>query len=322
MRAERTAFDAARRKHSAHYNGEDVVQFLNRTVARVNRMMPLLCIALALSAASGTQAATQSETQSGTRSGTQSASKPASKSATNPSTHASETKTSNEAQAASATATPDHVTPDDPVKVRDTLARQMPSGATHSLTDRIRNLAREPFDRIVRGRAATTENGQRTFLFMIPAPHGILYRANTDMLSVNVPLAGDEHPDTILLYQKIEGQSGRGLVIAPDAKAKGFIQKIDSIELRTDGKTKTTARGRLKLSQASFEQADDNFAIVLVCTLEPPYLSETREHSDPTDEEPTDISRRTSTLHANVQAVWLVNQKDGTVLAKGLRLAK
>jgi hypothetical protein len=237
----------------------------------------------------------------------------------------SESKASNEAQAsqeASATATPDRFTADDPVKVRDMLASQMPSAEPHSLSDRIRKLAREPYDRIVRGHAASAENGQRTFLFMIPAPHGILYRSGTHVLSVNVPLASDDDPDMIQLYQNVVGQSGRGLVIAPDAKAKGFIQKIDSIELATQGKQKTTARGRLKLSQASFEQADDNFAIVLVCTLEPPYLTEEREHSDPTDEEPTDITRRTSTVHANVQAVWLVNKKDSTVLAKGLRLAK
>ena len=259
-------------------------------------MLQLLCVALALSAAATTT--------------TQAASK------------ASVAKEPNNAHAASATATPDHFTPDDPVKVRDMLASQMPSTGTHSLTDRIRKLAREPYDRIVRGHETKADTGQRTFLFMIPAPHGILYRANTDMLSVNVPLASDDHPDTIQLYQNIEGQSGRGLVIAPDAKAKGFIQKIDSIELATEGSAKTTARGRLKLSQATFEQADDNFAIVLVCTLEPPYLTDAREHSDPTDEEPTDITRRTSTLHASVQAVWLVNQKDGTVLAKGLRLAK
>jgi hypothetical protein len=284
------AFNAARRTNSAVFNGEDVVHLLNRTVASANRRLPMLCIALALcaGAANATAAAPKG----------------------------------NAAQEASATATPDRFTPDDPVKVRDMLASQMPAAPTDSLTTRIRKFAREPYDRIVRGHAAAAENGQRTFLFMIPAPHGILYRSSKHVLSVNVPLASDENPDAIQLYQSIVGPSGRGLVIAPDAKAKGFIQKIDSIELAGEGKAKTTARGRLTVPQAAFEQADNNFAIVLVCTLEPPYLTETREHSDPTDEEPTDVTRRTSTLHANVQAVWLVNQKDGTVIGKGLRLAK
>ena len=280
-------------------NGECFVQFLNRTVASVNRIAPMLCSALALCASTAAYAA---------GSATANASPKAVQ--------------MNDADAASATAIPDHITADDPVKVRDALVGQMPGAATHSMSDRIRDLAREPFDRIFRGHAATTENGQRTFLFMIPAPHGILYRSNTHMLSVNVPLASDEHPDAIQLYLNIVGPSGRGLVIAPDAKAKGYIQKIDLIELKTEGKPKTVARGRLKLSQESFEKADDNFAVVLVCTLEPPYLTEAHEHSDPTDEEPTDITRRTSTLHASVQGVWLVNQKDGTVLANGLHLAK
>ncbi|TXC82748.1 hypothetical protein FRZ40_20110 [Paraburkholderia azotifigens] len=292
------AFDAARRTDSAIINGEDVVQVLNRVLATP---LAVLCTALALSGGPVAYAASPAAPKAG------------------------ESKTSNDtqgAQEASATATPDRFTADDPVKVRDMLASQMPSAGTHSLTDRIRKLAREPYDRIVRGHAATADNAQRTFLFMIPAPHGILYRSATHMLSVNVPLASDDDPDAIQLYQNIVGPSGRGLVIAPDAKAKGFIQNIDSIELATQGKQKTTARGRLKLPQAAFEQAGDSFAIVLVCTLEAPYLTEEREHSDPTDEEPTDITRRTSTLHANVQAVWLVNKKDNTVLAKGLRLAK
>nr|WP_241018980.1 hypothetical protein [Paraburkholderia sp. Tr-20389] len=302
------AFDASRRSDSAIINGEDVVQVLNRVLASANRVLPAVGVALgvALMSSAGTAAYAASSA----------AHKASESKASN------ETQGAQETQEASATATPDRFTADDPVKVRDMLASQMPTAETHSLTDRLRKLAREPYDRFVHGHAATAENAQRTFLFMIPAPHGILYRSSTHMLSVNVPLASDDDPDAIQLYQNIEGPSGRGLVIAPDAKAKGFIQKIDSIELATEGKQKTTARGRLKLTQTSFEQADDNFAIVLVCTLEPPYLTEEREHSDPTDEEPTDITRRTSTLHANVQAVWLVNAKDNTVLAKGLHLAK
>jgi hypothetical protein len=61
---------------------------------------------------------------------------------------------------------------------------------------------------------------------------------------------------------------------------------------------------------------------VLLCRLVPPYLSETRDHSDPTDDEPTDISTRTSILHAKVDDIWLINQEKGVVLAKGLRLTK
>jgi hypothetical protein len=226
-------------------------------------------------------------------------------------------------QAASAATTPETVVADDPVKVRDTLAGQTPGAASQSITERLRHLARERFDRLFHRQAASAKDDERTFLFMIPAPHGILYRSSVHRLSVNVPLSTDEHPDTIQLYQKVEGQSGRGLVIAPDAKAKGYLQKIDLIQLKeAQGTTKTAARGRLYLPQAAFDQADDNFAIVLVCSLEPPYLIEQREHTDPTDEEPTDITRRISTIYASVQAVWLVNQKDGSVLYKGLQLSR
>ncbi|WP_321574201.1 hypothetical protein [Paraburkholderia franconis] len=289
-----------RRTDSVIINGEDVVHFLNSTVARANGVGLKLCIAAALCMGAAAYGATN-----------------ASKNAT---TNAASKAV--EPEASGTTSMPEHVTADDPVKVRDALAGQMPAAATQSLSERIRNLARQPFDRIFHGHAATTENGQRTFLFMIPAPHGILYRSATHRLSVNVPLASDEHPEAIQLYLNIVGPRGRGLVIAPDAKAKGFIQNIDLIQLKTEGAAKTVARGRLMLSQEAFENAGDNFAIVLVCTLEPPYLTETSEHSDPTDEEPTDITRRTSTLHASVQAVWLVNQKDGSVLGKGLSLAK
>ncbi|SIT49848.1 conserved exported hypothetical protein [Paraburkholderia piptadeniae] len=275
------------------------MHFLNRTVARANGVGLRLCMAAALCMSAAAYGATSASANL-----------------------SAATSKAAGLEASNTTAMPEHVTADDPVKVRDALAGQMPAAATQSLSDRIRNLAREPFDRIFHGHAATTENGQRTFLFMIPAPHGILYRSATHRLSVNVPLASDEHPEAIQLYLNIVGPRGRGLVIAPDAKAKGYIQNIDLIQLKTEGAAKTVARGRLMLSKEAFENAGDNFAILLVCTLEPPYLTETREHSDPTDEEPTDITRRTSTLHASVQAVWLVNQKDGSVLGKGLSLAK
>lgn len=288
-----SAFDPANRS----VKREDVVHFLNRTVASANGIGLKLCTAAALCMSAAAYGATDAAS-------TEAASKTA------------------EPQASNVAALPEHFSADDPVKVRDALVGQMPAAATQSLSERLRNLAREPFDRVFHGRAATTENGQRAFLFMIPAPHGILYRSATHRLSVDVPLANDERPDVIQLYQKIVVPSGRGLVIAPDAKAKGYIQNIDLITLQTEGATKTVARGRIMLSQALFENADDNFAIVLVCTLEPPYLTETREHSDPTDDEPTDITRRTSTLHASVQAVWLVNRKDGSVLDKELHLAK
>lgn len=274
-----------------------MVPFLNRTAGWIERTALTLGVAMMLCVNASAATATAATTS-------KAASSPAS------------------TRAASTVATPENITPDNPVKVRDALADQTPGAAKQSITERLRSLAREPFDRIFHGRTATAQNDERMVLFMIPAPHGILYRESAHRLSVNVPLSTDDHPDTIELYQKVEGQSGRGLVIAPDAKAKGYVQRIDLIQLKMASTTKTVARGRLYLSQDAFDKADDNFAIVLVCSLEPPYLIEQREHSDPTDEEPTDITRRVSTIFASVQDVWLVNQSDGSVLYKGLRLTK
>lgn len=211
---------------------------------------------------------------------------------------------------------------DDAVAVRDTLAGQPAAkGDSHSITERIREFAHEHLGKHESGGMSTGFDLDKTFAFAVPAPHGVLYRSSTHQLSINASLAGEDDPDLIELHRSITGPRGRKLVIAPDAKAKGYIQTIDLIELDADGK-KTSARGRVKLSPEDFAKADGNFAILLICTLKPPYLTDLHEHSDPTDEEPTDITTRTSTLHASVNAVWLINQKDGTVLAKGLRLAK
>lgn len=220
--------------------------------------------------------------------------------------------------------TPGHVKLDDAVAVRNALAGQPTSSAdtSTSLRERIRNFAHDHFGKNeASATLAADADRERTFAFAIPATHGLLYRSNTHVLTVNASLTGEEHPDAIQLHKTITGPRGNQLVIAPDAKAKGYVQTIDLIELTT-GTRQTSARGHLKLSPEAFAKADGNFAIVLVCNLEPPYLTDRHEHNDPTDEEPTDITMRTSTLHANVEAVWLINQQDGTILAKGLRLAK
>jgi hypothetical protein len=220
--------------------------------------------------------------------------------------------------------TPGHVKLDDAVAVRNALAGQSAgtSDMPPSLRERIRNFAHEHFGKNeASGSAATGDGRDRTFAFAIPATHGLLYRSSTHLLTVNASLTGEEHPDSIQLHKTITGPRGHQLVIAPDAKAKGYVQTIDLIELATGGK-QTSARGHLKLSPEAFAKADGNFAIVLVCNLRPPYLTDRHEHNDPTDEEPTDITMRTSTLHASIEAVWLIDQQDGTVLAKGLHLGK
>ena len=227
---------------------------------------------------------------------------------------------------------PPNFSGDDPEHVRDALSGHPSPGQPTSITSRVRAFLSHPFRKWEHGASAasaasqvsTKSNAQsdRTFVFVIPVSYGVRYQSKKKMLTVNVSLAAPEEPEAILLKQTVKGQSGRKLVVAPEAKAKGFVQTFDVIQLRQEGAPRTTVNGRALLPAFDHEHGNGDFAIVLICTLEPPYLMDDVEHSAPTDEEPTDITRRTSTLHANVQAVWLVNRKDSTVLAKGLRLSK
>ena len=237
----------------------------------------------------------------------------------------------------SADSLPPHYNGDDPEHVRDALAaatssRPQAPATNPSITSRVRNfLSHSLFKSGHAGtgaasgsRAAHAEAPQadRTFVFVIPASYGVRFESKKKLLSVNVSLAAPEQPDAILLKRKVEGQSGRKLVIAPEARSKGFIQTIDTIQLETGDRTKTTVRGRAMLTSFDPPHGNGDLAIVLVCSLEPPYLSDRVEHSDPTDEEPTDITRRTSTLHGRVDAVWVVDRSNGAIVTKHLRLAK
>lgn len=58
---------------------------------------------------------------------------------------------------------------------------------------------------------------------------------------------------------------------------------------------------------------------MLICSLAPPYLTDLRDHSDPSNDESTDITTRTSTLYTNIHAIWLVSPQRGIVLSKKLR---
>jgi hypothetical protein len=229
---------------------------------------------------------------------------------------------------------PPNFTGDDPRHVRDALAgRVTATGPSPSITNRVRTFLTHPLQSIRKGEsqpASATHaasqgtagsQGNRTFVFVIPAAYGVRFEAKRKVLSVDVSLASPETPDAILLRQTVKGQSGRKLVIAPEAKAKGFFQTFDTIQFRTDDTTKTTVRGRTLAPDLEHARNGD-FAIVLICTLEPPYMTENVDHSDPTDEEPTDITHRTSTLQGIVNGVWLIDRKDGTIVTKRLRLVK
>jgi hypothetical protein len=211
---------------------------------------------------------------------------------------------------------------DDPTAVRDALAKQSRQANAPSLSDRVRKLLNVPTHSKPRDPDLTKAGLDRELAFVVPAPYGILYRSNTHLLTVNVDLSGDETPGVILLRKTVTGPRGRGLVVAAEAKAKGYIQHFDLIELDSGGGRKTTVRGHVTLSPSAFAETNGDFAVVLICSLVPPYLTDRSEHSDPTNEEPTDITTRTSTLRANIRAIWLVSPQKGMVLSKKLHLSK
>ena len=220
---------------------------------------------------------------------------------------------------------------DDPDHVRDALTGHPSPGQSPSITSRVRAFLSHPFHKS-QGASAVYAASQpqlqaqaqadRTFVFVIPVSYGVRYQSKKKVLTVNVSLAAPNNPDAILLKQTVRGQSGRKLVIAPEAKAKGFIQTFDVIQLRTRDGIRTTVRGSTVFPDFERDHGNGDLAIVLVCTLAPPYLMDDVEHSAPTDEEPTDITRRTSTLNGDVDAAWLIDRNDGTILTKRLHLAK
>ncbi|BAN27355.1 putative uncharacterized protein (plasmid) [Caballeronia insecticola] len=226
----------------------------------------------------------------------------------------------------SATALPPGFSGDDPEHVRDALAGHPAPGQPSSITSRVRAFLSRPFRKSENGASAASgasaSQADRVFVFVIPVSYGVRYQSKKKVLTVNVALSAPETPDAILLKQTVKGQSGRKLVVAPEAKEKGFVQTFDVIQLSAAGSAKTTVNGRVVLPNFDHKRGDDDFAIVLICTLVPPYLMDDVEHSAPTDEEPTDITRRTSTLNGRVDAAWLIDRTDGSIVTKRLHLVK
>jgi hypothetical protein len=225
----------------------------------------------------------------------------------------------------SASSTSPLITPnfsgDDPSTVRDALAKIPPDSTPHSLTNRVKDLVEEAIPKTFRNPVLTKADLGREFAFVVPVSQGIRYRSKAHVMTVDVGVSDSDYPDTIILKKTVKGPRGRNLVVAAEAKAKGFIQNIDLIELDAVGKrNKTTVHGRFALSPEAFAEGEGDFSIVFVCRLVEPYLTDVRDHSDPTNDEPTDITTRTSTLHAKVDDIWLINKDKGIVLAKGLRL--
>jgi hypothetical protein len=214
-------------------------------------------------------------------------------------------------------------TGDDPVAVRDALARKFTDSKARTFTHRVEDLISDALPKTVHDAALMDAKLSRDLAFVVPAPFGIRYRSKVRVMTVDVGLSDNDHPSTIVLKKTITGPRGRKLVVESEAKSKGYIQNIDIVELDPVNKhNKTTVHGRFVLSPEAFAEEDGDLALVLICRVVPPYLTQTKDHTDPSNEEPTDITTRTATLHANVGDIWLINREKGIVLAKGLHLVK
>jgi hypothetical protein len=203
--------------------------------------------------------------------------------------------------------------------VRDALTEHSIHSNAPSLRDRIRALI--PSRKTPHDLDLSKASLDRELVFVVPVPYGVLYRSKTHVLTIDADLASEDAPGAILLKKTVTGPDGRGLTVAAEAKAKGYIQQIDLIGLKSDATSKTRIHGHLTLPPSTFAKVDGDFAIALMCSLSPPYLSDQHEHSDPTDDEPTDITTRTSILYTEVQAVWLISPQTGMVLSKNLHLS-
>ena len=214
-------------------------------------------------------------------------------------------------------------TGDDPAAVRDALARKFVDSKTRSFAHRVEDEIADALPKTLHNSALMEAKLTRDLAFVVPAPYGIRYRPKVRVMTVDVDLSDSDHPDTIVLKKTISGPRGRKLVVAAEAISKGYVQNIDIVELDPVNRhNKTTVHGRFVLSPAAFSAEDGDLALVLICRVVPPYLTQTQDHTDPSNEEPTDITTHTATLHANVGDIWLINREKGVVLAKGLHLVK
>ncbi|WP_414134833.1 hypothetical protein [Burkholderia territorii] len=213
---------------------------------------------------------------------------------------------------------------DDPVAIRDALKKQHFSAAAPSLSTRVRDLVSSATDRHAPNPDLAAVGLDRDVTFVVPVRYGLRYRSPRHLLTLDVDLFDAERDDrtSILLRKVTTGPRGRGLVIAPEAKAKGYVQQVDIIELDAGQGKKTSIRSRMRLSPAVYAQAHGDFALVFSGRLVRPYLSEQTEHADPSIDEPTDITTRISRLHMDLQSIRLVSPSSGVVLSKKLSLSK
>ncbi|WP_157642709.1 hypothetical protein [Burkholderia ubonensis] len=211
---------------------------------------------------------------------------------------------------------------DDPFLIRDTLENNNLTIVQSPLNIRKLNLIPSIRHKQDTSTQLAILKLDRDVIFVLPMSYGITYRSKKHLLTVNVDLASEDGQTGILLRKVTTGPSGRVLVVAPEAKSKGYIQHVDIVELKPTRDKKTMIHNHVTLSPEEFADTNGDFAIVLFVRLAKPYLTERNDHADPSNEEPTDITTRTSTLHAHIRAIWLVSPSSGAVLSRSLRLSR
>nr|WP_269505121.1 hypothetical protein [Burkholderia sp. IMCC1007] len=213
---------------------------------------------------------------------------------------------------------------DDAVAIRDALKKLHISTDQPSLSARVRGLVSSVADRHGPNPDLAAVDLDRDVTFVIPVRYGLRYSTRQQLLTLDVDLFDAERNDRtdIVLRKVTTGPRGRGLVIAPEAKAKGYIQQVDIIEIDAGQGQKTSVRSRMRVSPALYAQSNGDFALLFSGRLVRPYLTEQSEHVDPSIDEPTDITTRISTLHMDIRSISLVSPSSGVVLAKKLRLSK
>jgi hypothetical protein len=214
---------------------------------------------------------------------------------------------------------------DDPVAIRDALTKlHVGTLPPASLSDRVRGLVSDATDRHAPNPDLAAVGLDRDVTFVVPVRYGLRYQSKRRLLTLDVDLfdATRDGRTSILLRKVTTGPRGRGLVIAPEAKAKGYIQHIDIIELESGKGKKTTVRSSMRISHAVYAQANGDFALVFSGRLVRPYLTEQTEHVEPSIDEPTDMTTKVSTLHMDLDNISLVSPSSGVVLSKKLRLSK
>lgn len=212
------------------------------------------------------------------------------------------------------------LTSDDPIKVRNSLVGTVGNDQSSTFEQRTEGRVIEALPHTLRSRVLRGEGLGRELTFLVPVSRGIRYKSKSHVATVRIDLSDSDHPGTIILKNTVIGRRGWHLVVAAEARSKGYIEHIDMIALDPVGSGhKTTVHGTFRSSDA--KSIDGNLAIMLTCRLVPPYLTESISHTDPSDDEPTDITTRISVLHGEIDSLELVNLDRDFVLTQGLHLA-